>query len=127
MKAMKAQVEQRVAEVLRLRLAGASFADMREYARAQQWNVSDGQLWRYVARSDRALTAALEKDRRTLLARHLAQRRLVYAKAMEAGAYGHALACLKDEAELERLYDTADLEQRVRALEAAAAARRGKP
>lgn len=83
---------------------------MREYALAQEWGVSDGQLWRYVAKADEALVTALEKNRGKLLARHLAQRRLLYAKALESGAWGQALAALKDEAELERLYDppTAD-------------------
>lgn len=105
MKATQATIEQRVAEVLKLRIAGAEFADIREYAIAQEWGVSDSQLWRYVAKSDKALAAAMEKDRGKLLARHLAQRRLLYVKALESGDWRGALAALKDEADLERLYD----------------------
>lgn len=105
MKATQAQVEQRVSEILKLRIAGAEFADIREYAIAQEWGVSDSQLWRYVAKSDEAMAKAMEKDRGKLLARHLMQRRLLYAKALETGDWRGALAALKDEADLERLYD----------------------
>jgi hypothetical protein len=105
MKATQAQMKERVSAVLKLRVAGAEFIDVREYARAQQWGVSDSQLWRYVAKSDDALAAAVEKDRSKLLARHLAQRRLLYAKAVETGDWRAALAVLKDEAELQHLYD----------------------
>ena len=106
MKSTKAQVEQRVTEVLRLRVGGAEFSDIREYAAAQGWGVSDSQLWRYIAKSDEAMAQTLEKSREKLLARHLAQRRLLYAKSVEVGDYKGALACLRDEAELEGLYDS---------------------
>jgi hypothetical protein len=111
MKATNSQIEQRVSEVLRLRVAGAEFDDIRQYASVadkstgRPWGVSDRQLWRYVALSDKALLAAVEKKRDMLLARHLAQRRLLYAKALESGDWRGALAALKDEADLERLYD----------------------
>jgi hypothetical protein len=51
------------------------------------------------------MAQALEKDRNKLLARHLAQRRLLYAKALGTGDWRAALSVLKDEAELQRLYD----------------------
>jgi hypothetical protein len=91
-------------EVLRLRVAGAEFLDLREYAIAQEWEVSDSQLWRYVAKSDERMQAAMEKSRPKLLARHLMQRRLLFAKALETGDWRGALAALKDEAELLGLY-----------------------
>ena len=87
MKATQAQIEQRVSEVLKLRVAGAEFDDIRQYAAAQQWDVSERQLWRYVAASDEALAAAVEKDWSKLLARHLAQRRLLYAAGTECDAH----------------------------------------
>src|SRR6516165_5704800 len=104
MKATKATINQRVTEVLKLRVAGAEFSDIRDYAIAHGWDVSDSQLWRYVAKSDEALAAAVEKNRDKLVARHLAQRRLLYAKALETGDWRGALAALKDEAELLDLY-----------------------
>src|SRR5262249_4916631 len=45
---------------------------------------------------------------RHLLARHLLQRRRLYAHAMEVGDYKTALAVLKDEAQLLRLYEAHD-------------------
>ncbi len=51
------------------------------------------------------MARTLGKDRAKLLARHLMQRRLLYAKALETGDWRGALAALKDEAELECLYD----------------------
>lgn len=105
MKATQAQIEERVSAVLKLRVAGAEFDDIRQYAAENQWGVSDRQLWRYVEKSDEAMAKALEKDRGKLLARHLMQRRLLYAKALETGDWRGALAALKDEADLQRLYD----------------------
>jgi hypothetical protein len=69
--------------------------------------VSDGQLRRYIAKSDEALAVAVEKDRAKLFAKHLARRELVYAKCVEVGDFKGALACLKDQAELENMYPPA--------------------
>ena len=63
--ATQAVVARRIEEVLRIRLDGAEFWDVREYAREKEkekgsaWELkrggkplSDGQLWRYVGRAD---------------------------------------------------------------------------
>jgi hypothetical protein len=104
MKATRTQVEERVAVILQMRLAGAEFTDLVQYAAVQQWNVKERQLWYYVARADERLAEITEEDRAKMLRLHLAQRRLMYAKAMETGDYRAALAVKKDEAELLRLY-----------------------
>jgi hypothetical protein len=117
MKATRAQVQTRVEEVLRIRLDGAEFWDVREYAREKEreagsaWELppggkplSDGQLWRYIARADRLLAESCRASRKKLFRRHLAQRRNLYAKATSAGDYRTALAVLRDEAELQGLY-----------------------
>jgi len=110
MKATKATIRQRVEEVMKIRLLGAEFWEIRQYAAendpdtARPWNVSDRQLWRYVAASDRLLAKCLERDKDKLLNRHIAQRRAIYARAMEAGDWRGALAVAKDEAELLKLY-----------------------
>ena len=43
-KATKAEILERVEEVLRVRLDGAQFHDIRQYASEKQWGVSDRQL-----------------------------------------------------------------------------------
>ncbi len=104
MKATKAEIAGRVEEVLRIRLDGAQFHDIVQYGAEKQWGVGERQLWKYVAASDRLLTKRLENDRDKLFARHVAQRRALYARAVNASDYRTALAVVKDEAELEGLY-----------------------
>jgi hypothetical protein len=116
----KAQVLQRVGEILRIRLDGAEFWDVREYVREKEkeegsaWHLaegqtplSDSQLWRYIARADKEVTASCRASRKKLLRRHLAQRRNLYAKAVSQGDIRAALACARDEAQLQGLYEPA--------------------
>ena len=107
MKSSKVEVLKRVEEVFKLRLGGAEFADIREYAEAPEraWGVSDSQLWRYVREADALMKERVDAKADHLLARHILQRRNLYAHAVGAGDHRTALAVLKDEAELERLYD----------------------
>jgi hypothetical protein len=110
MKATRATVRQRVESVMKLRLLGAEFHDLRAFANEEDaetgrpWNVSDRQLWRYCHQADALLEKNLEKDKGKLFARHIGQRRALYARAMESGDWKAALAILKDEAELLGLY-----------------------
>lgn len=113
----KATIARRVEEVLRIRLDGAEFWDVREYAREKEaeegsaWHLaegekplSDGQLRRYVSRVDRMIAESCRASRRKLLRRHLAQRRNLYAKAVAQGDIRVALSVLADEAKLLGLY-----------------------
>jgi hypothetical protein len=108
-KATKARILQRVEEVLRIRLDGAEFWDLREYAREKEkevgsaWELpkdgkplTDPTLWRYIRQADKLISESCRSSRKKLLRNHLAQRRNLYAKA--------ALAIKKDEAELLDLY-----------------------
>jgi hypothetical protein len=106
MKSTKAEVQRRVNEVLKLRLGGAEFPDIREYANApeQGWNVSDSQVWRYIRAADALCQDYFDARAEHLLSRHLLQRRQVFAHAMGAGDFRTALAVLQDEAKLEGLY-----------------------
>ncbi len=119
MKATKAQVQARVEEVLAIRLDGAEFWHVREYAREKEreegsaWHLddgakplSDGQLWRYVGMADKLIAQSCRASRQKLLRRHLAQRRNIFGKAMSAGDYRAALAAAESEARLEGLFDT---------------------
>jgi hypothetical protein len=117
MKATKAQVQARVEEVLAIRLDGAEFWHVREYAREKEqeegsvWHLaqgqkplSDGQLWRYLRRADQMIAASFRASRKKLLRRHLGWRRNLYAKAVSSGDYRAALAAARDECELLGLY-----------------------
>jgi hypothetical protein len=106
----KVTLAQRVNEVLQLRLLGAEFHDLQQHAQEQNWNVSERQLWRYVAAADKQLEQTLEKDRQKLLNRALAQRAALYARAMSVSDYRTALAVLKDRDELLNLYPPARTE-----------------
>ena len=108
---------QRVEEVLRIRLDGAEFWDVREYVREKELEegspwfleedrppLSDSQLWRYVAKADAAIAESCRASSKKLVRRHLAQRRSLYAKAVSAGDFRVALAALDSEAELLGLF-----------------------
>src|SRR5262249_20763847 len=66
--------------------------------------VSRTQLWRYITKADALMAERFDARAGHLMARHLLQRRRLYAHVVEVGDYRTALAVLKDEAELERLY-----------------------
>jgi hypothetical protein len=114
-KPTKAAVNARIEEVLRIRLDGAEFWDVREYVREKHrdagsvWEaekcLSDAQIYRYIARTDRLIAESCRSSRKRLLRRHLAQRRNLYAKAVNAGDLRTALAVLGDEARLLDLYE----------------------
>ncbi len=94
----------RVDEVLSIRLAGGELYDLRAHAAEKGWNVSERQLRRYVEAADEVIAESLERDRERLFRRHVAQRRSLYARALQEGDYRTALAVVKDEAELQNLY-----------------------
>jgi hypothetical protein len=119
-KATKAEVAKRVEAVFELRLGGAGFADIRQYASAptdhegkklEPWNVSDRQLWRYIDAADKLCQERYDARAPHLLARHLLRRERLYAHALEVGDFKTALAVLKDEAGLEGHYQRANAEQ----------------
>jgi hypothetical protein len=99
-------VLKRVEEVFKLRLGGAEFADILQYASApeQNWNVSERQIWNYVAAADQLVKERFDARAEHLLNRHLLQRRQLFAHAMGAGDFRTALTVLQDEAKLEGLY-----------------------
>jgi hypothetical protein len=103
-KGTRAEIEKRVKEVLDLILAGAEIYDILQFAAENEWNVKERQLRTYVSRAYDAIAAAAEKDRDRLLHRHLAQRRNLYARALNMGDLRTALAIAKDEATLLNLY-----------------------
>src|SRR5262249_56458106 len=89
-----------------LRLGGAEFADIVQYASApeQNWNVSRRQLWNYIAAADQLVKERFDARAEHLLARHLLQRRQLFAHCMGAGDFNAALRVLDSEAKLEGLF-----------------------
>jgi hypothetical protein len=113
-KASKAEVTARVETIFELRLGGAGFADIRQYASAptdsggkklDPWQVSDRQLWRYIAAADKLCQERFDAKAPHLLAQHLLRRERLFAHATETGDWRTALAVLKDSAELQGHYD----------------------
>lgn len=110
-------VQARVSDILRLRLAGCRRWDILQYVADQEkvsggpWSLKAGEtpmgtrnVEVYISRADKALRETSEKKRKDARARHLAQRRFLYARAVAANENANALAVLKDEADLMGLY-----------------------
>jgi len=128
-KADKALVARRVEDILRIRLDGAQYWDVREYVREQEaeegsaWFVgegnplSDAQVRRYQQRADALIYESHDSSRKRLFRRHLAQRKALYARAVTTGDIRAALAVLQDEARLTRLYPADAIELRLADLE----------
>jgi len=104
----KRTVIARVQDVLRLLLAGAEFAEIRQFASANGWNVTDRQIRRYQEAAYRRVAKIARRDRVQLLGRHLMQRRALYARAIKDQDLRTALMILRDEAALQGLYPSAN-------------------
>ncbi|HEY2909029.1 MAG TPA: hypothetical protein VGI99_02225 [Gemmataceae bacterium] len=114
-------VAARVEEVLRIRLDGAQFHDVVQYSAEKQWDINERQLRNYIRRADELLVKRTDRNRRRVVARHLAQRQALFARAVNAADYRTALAILADEAKLRGLYPEKDLKELVRLAAAQAA------
>jgi hypothetical protein len=117
MKASSSTIRARVEAVLTLLLDGAELWDVRQYVSEKQsaaeapWMIPEGgkalserQIRRYCERAEDLIQEAQRTNRRKLIRRHLARHWRLYAKSVGAGDYRAALACLRDEAELQGLY-----------------------
>jgi hypothetical protein len=111
MKATKAEIAKRVDEVLRIRLDGAQFHDIVQYGSEKGWGVGERQIRKYIRRADDLLVERQDKGRRRVIARHIAQRQTLYARAVNAADHRTALAILADEAKLRGLYPDRDLKE----------------
>jgi hypothetical protein len=117
MRATNPILRQRIEDVLRIRLDGAEGWDVRRYVAEQEaageppWTIPEGgkplserQIRNYVAAADRLMDESCRQSRKKVLRRHLAQRRALYARALNKGDERTALAVLRDLAELQGLY-----------------------
>lgn len=109
--------DQRIQAVLQIRLDGAEGWDVRLYvaekekAGEQPWKIEEGgkplserQIRRYVQAADALVSESCRISRATAIRRHKAQRRSLYARAIQTGDLGTALAVLRDLATLQDLY-----------------------
>jgi predicted phage terminase large subunit-like protein len=128
MRATEPIIRQRVEDVLRIRLDGAEGWDVRRYVAEQEaagappWTIPEGgkplserQIRYYVAAADKLMDESCRQSRRKRLRRHLAQRRALFARAVNKGDERTALAVLRDEAELLGLYPAARIKAKVKA------------
>jgi hypothetical protein len=113
-KSDKAEIAKRVEEVLRIRLDGAQFHDIVQFAAEKGWGVNERQLRNYIARADALLVERQDKSRKKVVARHLAQRTALYARALNAADYRTALAILDSDAKLRGLYPEKDIRELVK-------------
>lgn len=93
-KASRAEVAARVVEVLRIRLDGAAFHDMVEFAKEKEWNVSERQCGRYLEKADELLAARQSKNRSRIINLHIARCEALYARSVNSADYRTALAVL---------------------------------
>lgn len=118
---------ERVETVLRLRLDGAQFHDLRLFAAdtsadgtlvrgGPPWEVSDDDLWKLIDRADTVLVSRTKQSHAQAVALQLARRDALYARAVNAGDYSVAASILKDQAALLGMYpNVAELRKLVKA------------
>ncbi len=109
-----AEVAKRVEEVLRIRLDGAQYHDVLQYAAENKWDLKERQLREYMARADELLVERQDKSRKKVLARHFAQRMSLYARAVNGADYRTALAILDSDAKLRGLFPERELKALVK-------------
>lgn len=110
-------VSRRVEEVVKIRLDGAEFWDVREFVHEKErepgsaWELQpdgspmcDDMIRRYCRKADRVCAETARARRSDLFRRHVAKRDNLYAKSVLAGDYRTALAVLSDTARLLGLY-----------------------
>ena len=99
-----AEVARRVEEVLRIRLDGAQFHDVVQYAAEKEWGLKERQVRTYIQRADEKLVERQDKNRRRLVARHVAQRESLFARAVNGADYRTALAVIDSLAKMQGLF-----------------------
>lgn len=103
-KPTKAETANRLRDVAKLMVAGAEFAEIRQFASERQWGVTDRSIRRYMEKAYKRMAEASKRDSKQLLGRHLMQRRALYARCLKQGDHRTALNVLKDEANLQGVY-----------------------
>ncbi|MFO0805100.1 MAG: hypothetical protein U0791_18495 [Gemmataceae bacterium] len=90
--------------MLRIRLDGAQFHDVFQFAAEKEWGLSERQVRNYMRKADDLLVERMDRGRKRIIAQHLSRREALYARAVNAADYRTALAILTDSAKLQSLY-----------------------
>lgn len=102
-KCNKVTALQRTDDVLKILLAGGEYEDIKQYAASKGWKISERQIRRYMQLAYERLADATNQNLKSLMGRHLMQRRGLYARALKTNDVRTALLVLKDEAMLQGL------------------------
>jgi hypothetical protein len=109
-----AEAARRVGEVLRIRLDGAQYHDVVQFAAENGWGIQERQLREYIRRADELLVGRQDKSRKRVIARRLSQREALFARAVNAADYRTALAILTDLDKLQGHYPEKDVKELVK-------------
>lgn len=96
---------ERVKEVLRIRIDGAQLHDVCDYATEKGWGATEAECAALIRAADTLLVKRQDRNRRRILARHIAQREALYARALNGADYGTALRILGEIAKLQGVGD----------------------
>ena len=103
-KSDESEVAQRVEEVLRLILDGWQHHEILQHIAEQDWGVQQRQAYEYIRRAHDLMVERLDKKRKPMIARHIAQRERLFKRCVDAEDFKTALAVLTDIAKLRGLY-----------------------
>lgn len=113
----------RVKEVLRIRIDGAQFHDVIDYAAEKAWNATEAECAALIRAADNLLVRRQDRSRKRITARHIAQREALYARALNGADYGTCVRILGEIGKLQGLYDKSRENEQLVALAQAQAAR----
>ena len=107
-KVSKQVFDRRINDITRLLVAGGEQAEVKQLATEQNWGVTSRQIKRYINLAYRRMAKLSAREKEQLRGRHLAQRRALYARCVKNNDLRGALAAVKDEANLQGLYESCE-------------------
>lgn len=103
MKATKAQIYQRIQQVLQLMLNGSSRSIIVQYC-SENWNVGERQADKYILKANSLCKKSIVKDAQLDYAKAMRRFEFLYSRCLERNDYRAALAVNKEIAALQGLY-----------------------
>src|SRR5688572_16247454 len=105
-RADRAEMQKRIDEILRIRLDGAQFHDVMHFVAEKGWKLSERQVRNYMRKADELLVERREPSRKRLVARHIAMREALYARAVNGADLRTALAVADSLAKMQNLFSS---------------------
>jgi hypothetical protein len=96
--------EQRVAQIVRLRICGENSARCLQHAQEQGWDVSQRTVFKYIERADNLIAKQVERRQQQFIAWGVNQRNKAVDIALERGELEVALKIMQDREKLLGLY-----------------------